>query len=96
MLPCMYKSIFGIDCPGCGFQRSCIALLRGHWKESLAFYPATIPILITAIFLLLNIKYRFSKSKVIKNALYITVGIIIIVSYSIKMWGVYQHHNVSI
>ncbi|MBT6029840.1 MAG: DUF2752 domain-containing protein, partial [Crocinitomicaceae bacterium] len=22
MLPCLYKKVSGLDCPGCGFQRS--------------------------------------------------------------------------
>jgi len=96
MLPCAYKSIFGIDCPGCGFQRSVIALLKGNFSESLQLYPATIPLLITCIFLLLKIKFNFDKNNQIKKYLFITVGLIIFLSYSIKMWEVYLHYKASV
>lgn len=96
MLPCAYKSIFGIDCPGCGFQRSVIALLKGDLSESLSLYPATIPLLFTCIFLLLKIKFNFDKKDQVKKYLFITVGLIIFLSYSIKMWKVYVHHNASV
>ncbi|MDB5018649.1 MAG: hypothetical protein JWQ84_3481 [Mucilaginibacter sp.] len=94
MLPCAYKSIFGIDCPGCGFQRSFIALLKGDLRESLLLYPATIPVLIMCAFLLFDIKYRLNNHHTIKNILYISVVAIIIVSYSIKLWG-YAHYKAS-
>jgi hypothetical protein len=96
LLPCGFKSIFGIDCPGCGFQRSVIALLKGNLSESLGLYPATIPLLITCVFLLLKIKYHFDKNEIIKKSLLTTVAIIILVSYSIKIWAVYKHHSTSI
>jgi len=92
MLPCAYKSLFGIDCPGCGFQRSFIALLQGNFTESFRLYPATIPVLITVLYLLIDIKYRPVNRKLIKNILFAGVVCIIIVSYGIKMWGVYKHH----
>jgi hypothetical protein len=95
MLPCPYKQLFGIDCPGCGFQRSCIALLQGHLRDSLMLYPATIPIFITAIFLIINSRFKFSNNKAIKNALFITVLTIIAVSYTIKMWKLYHHYTTS-
>ena len=93
MLPCGYKAIFGIDCPGCGFQRSCIALLKGHFSESFFLYPATIPILITGIFLIFENKFHLSHSKLVKTTLYISVLTIIFVSYTIKMFRLYLHHT---
>jgi hypothetical protein len=95
LLRCPFKYITGIDCPGCGFQRSCIALLNGNFKESLIFYPATIPILITATFLLFDIKYRFKNHKAIKNVLYTGVASIIIISYGAKLLGLFPHYEIS-
>jgi len=86
MLPCAYKSIFGIDCPGCGFQRSFIALLKGDWKDSFLLYPATVPILFTAAFLLFNLAFRINNGKRIRKYLFIGVGLIVFVSYGVKMW----------
>ncbi len=58
-------------------------------------YPATIPILITVIFLIVNSRYKFGNGKVIKNALFVMVLVIIAVSYTIKMWHVFTHHTTS-
>src|SRR5688500_14697882 len=37
---CSWKSLTGVDCPGCGLTRSFIALAHGQWRESLRFNPA--------------------------------------------------------
>jgi hypothetical protein len=92
MLPCAYKSIFGIDCPGCGFQRAFIALLKGNIGESLHLYPAVIPILITAAVLLADTRYRFDRNLKIRKGLYIFTGLVIAVSYVSKMVLLYYHH----
>lgn len=42
MLPCALKSIFGIDCPICGSQRSFFLLFKGHFTESFMAYPPLI------------------------------------------------------
>ncbi|WP_408733641.1 DUF2752 domain-containing protein [Mucilaginibacter sp.] len=93
MLPCAYKAIFGIDCPGCGFQRSFIALLKGHLSESFFLYPATIPILVSGIFLIFESKFHLSNSKLVRKTLYISILTIIFVSYSVKMFRIYLHHT---
>lgn len=95
MLPCAYKSIFGIDCPTCGFQRSFIALLKGDWKDSFLLYPATVPILLTAVFLLSDLVLRLDNSKRIRKYLFISVGVIVLVSYSIKMFRLVVYHSAS-
>jgi len=47
--PCVFKSLTGHDCPGCGFQRALIELLQGNLYESLLLYPALLPILFTIL-----------------------------------------------
>jgi hypothetical protein len=93
MLPCGFKAIFGIDCPGCGFQRSCIALLKGHLSESFFLYPATIPIFLAAILLLIESRLPLKNSKLVRRVLYTSVLTIIFVSYSIKMARLYIYHT---
>ena len=50
LLPCLFKKITHLDCPGCGFQRSVMALFNGELLTSWQFYPPTIFILITSVF----------------------------------------------
>lgn len=62
MLPCAYKSLFGIDCPACGIQRSLISLLKGSIKESFFTYPPLLFVLVGLVIVLLY----FLKPKIVK------------------------------
>jgi hypothetical protein len=35
---CMSRSLFGVECPGCGLTRSFIHLAHGDWQRSLAVH----------------------------------------------------------
>ena len=50
MLECSWKSHFGVECFGCGFQRSLMLLLEGKIWESIQLFPATIPILLVFLY----------------------------------------------
>lgn len=65
LLPCPAKHFFHIDCPGCGMQRSIIALLKGNLIESLSLYPATIPIFALLIYTALHLKFNFKQGATI-------------------------------
>ncbi|MDT0540782.1 DUF2752 domain-containing protein [Croceitalea sp. P059] len=54
MLPCFSKQLFGIDCPGCGLQRSILLLLNGEFIAAFKMYPAIYPLLALACVILLN------------------------------------------
>jgi hypothetical protein len=54
-MPCLYKSMLGIDCPGCGMQRALIALLMGDLLGSLRLYPALLPTITMLIFLMVHL-----------------------------------------
>ena len=87
LLACPFKKMTGVDCPGCGFQRSVLALVQGDLKSSLHLYPAAIPLMATALYMALDAKYHFDKSDLIKKTLYLLTGGIIIISYTLKMAG---------
>lgn len=57
-IPCLIKKTFHIDCPGCGLQRSFIAMLQGNVLQSLHFYPALLPLLILIYIMLINNKWQ--------------------------------------
>ena len=48
MFPCLSKTLFGIECLGCGFQRSFLLLMQGDFSGSFKMYPA---LLTTFLFL---------------------------------------------
>jgi hypothetical protein len=58
LFSCFFKSNFGIECPGCGMQRSLISLLKGNIVESIQYHAALIPFIITLIFLILQLKIK--------------------------------------
>ena len=74
-----------MDCPGCGLQRSYIALLKGNVKESLQLYPAAIPILFLFCFLLLHLLVRFKNGARILTVGYLFCAVIIIIYYIYKL-----------
>ena len=78
-LPCFYKKYLGIECPGCGMQRSFIELLKGDFLESLRIYPALLPTLFLLIYLILHLIFKFQNGAfVLKISFIFTVSIIVI------------------
>lgn len=84
-LPCPFKYLTGIDCPGCGFQRSVVALLKGDLSASLHFYPPTIPLLLTLAIVLTAKFRRWELQDLTVKALYVTAGSTVLISYMFKM-----------
>ena len=94
MLPCPFKYLTGIDCPGCGFQRSVLALMQGDLHKSFDLYPPTIPLL---IFFAYGIADRFfkldTKNELVKKTGFMIAGTIVMVSYCVKLYGLYKGHG---
>jgi len=55
LFTCYFKSQFGLECPGCGLQRSFIALLKGDLVQSWHYHPALIPFMVTLMLLIVQI-----------------------------------------
>lgn len=85
MMPCFYKQMSGIDCPGCGMQRSFIELLQGNFIASFKMYPALLPVLFTLGLTAAHLYFKFKNGAVfIKYSFIFTISIITI-SYIIKL-----------
>ena len=60
-IPCLFKSVFGIECPGCGITRAYISILSLDIKKAFEFNPMfwSVPI-VSLIYLFENKlnKYR--------------------------------------
>jgi hypothetical protein len=79
LLTCPSKHLLHFDCPGCGLQRSIIALIEGDLSQSLRLYPATVPLLFTLVFTALHLKFKFRDgASVIKWSFMLTISIVTI------------------
>ena len=85
MLTCPSKKFLHLECPGCGLQRSVIALFRGDIATSLSLYPATIPLLVLLGLVALHLRFDFRHGATVIKYLYIGVAVIIFVFYIYKV-----------
>jgi hypothetical protein len=85
MLPCLNKKLFGVECFGCGFQRSFFHLIKGEFTEAFLLYPAIYTLIIFLLFVLLNLKFKFKNARKIILTLATINILIIVISYIIKM-----------
>lgn len=90
MLPCLNKQLFGIDCLGCGLQRSLLLLFQGEFHAAFVLYPAIYTILLLLFFLLFNSFRKIKYDLNIKLGLIIINALIVIVSYGYKMQYVFE------
>jgi len=84
-LPCIFKSLTHFDCPGCGFQRSFVALLHGNVAESFKIYPALIPILFLFGLLAVRLITKNESYNTALKYLFFFCASIIVVSYIYKI-----------
>jgi Protein of unknown function (DUF2752) len=85
MLTCPLKKYLHIECPGCGLQRSFIALLNGDVRTSLQLYPATLPLLFLMVFTIFHLKYKFLHGAATIKYLYVGVAFVVLVFYIYKI-----------
>jgi hypothetical protein len=85
MLPCLSKTLFGIECLGCGFQRALFLLFQGEFFETFKMYPA----LYTTLLFLSFVAWHFiDKSKNYSKMLWISA----IVNVVFMVAGYYYKH----
>ncbi|WP_354355578.1 DUF2752 domain-containing protein [Pedobacter sp. UYP30] len=87
LLSCPFKALTGIDCPGCGFQRSVIALCEGHFLESWFLYPATLPLILLFGYAGYRTKFPVKNDALFLRVLMLFVGNFILICYVYKMVG---------
>lgn len=93
MLPCFSKKYLGIECPGCGLQRSFIALLKGNIIESLKYNASLIPMILLFTFLVLHLRFKFRNGAKILQTLQIITGSIMIIQFVVKQYFKLTHLN---
>ncbi|GAB5563985.1 MAG: DUF2752 domain-containing protein [Winogradskyella sp.] len=85
MLPCLNKKFFGIECMGCGIQRSISLILRGEFIEAFYMYPAIYTLISLIGFVVLNYFKNFKYATNIIIVLSILNVIIIVGNYIFKL-----------
>lgn len=85
MLPCMSKQLFGMDCPGCGIQRSVWLLFQGEFLAAFKMYPAIYPILGLFAFLLLDQFVKIKYANIISISLMIMSVLMILINFLYKI-----------
>ncbi|MFV8335795.1 DUF2752 domain-containing protein [Flavobacterium sp. RSP29] len=84
MLPCLSKTLFGIECLGCGFQRGFLLLLQGDFEGAFKMYPALFTTLLFLGILGLNFIDKTRNYKIIIIGSAILNGVFMIVGYYFK------------
>jgi hypothetical protein len=87
MLPCFSKTLFGVDCPGCGLQRSIVLLFEGNFIAAFKMYPA---VFTTILFFVVVGLHFIDKSRnyhriIVWSAIF--NGVIMIVAYFFKLFN---------
>jgi len=84
MLPCLNKKMFGIECMGCGLQRSISLVLQGELKEAFFMYPAVYSLIVLFGVITFSFFKSFKYSNKIITILAITNGVIIVGNFIFK------------
>jgi hypothetical protein len=82
---CSFREHAGIDCPGCGLQRSILALLRGDLVESILQFPALLPLMAMFILLGIHLVFKLKHGAFVLKVFYITNISIILLNYIFKL-----------
>lgn len=85
MLPCLNKTLFGVECLGCGIQRATLLVFQGEFLAAFKIYPAIYTLFILALFLIFNLFKKFKYDTKLRMGLIILNVVIIVISYIIKI-----------
>lgn len=84
MIPCLSKTLFGVECLGCGMQRSLLLLFQGEFIKAFYMYPPVYAVLL--LFFIISLHF-FDKSRsyntIIKKMAVLT-AVIMVISYTCK------------
>ena len=93
-IPCLFKSIYNIQCPGCGMTRAFKSILSLDIIGSLSYNILAIPLFIFFIFILVSLIFDIIKNeKTFENKLikflekyYIIIIILLIISLIVNIF----------
>lgn len=86
LLTCPIKHYLGVDCPGCGFQRSLLSLFEGDLISSFKLYPPTMPLIALLLFTIMHLKFDFKQGAFFIKILFVGISLLIIINYIYKIF----------
>ena len=86
LLPCLNKEFFGVECPGCGLQRSVLLLFEGEFKEAFLMYPAIYPLILLMAFLGADQFIKIKYANTISIGLMVTSVLFILTNFLYKLF----------
>lgn len=88
MLPCLFKTLTGIPCPGCGGQRSVLFLIHGDFIDAFWMYPAIYPLFFLGGLIVANYFFPFKRSSRLISLFSIISVAVILINYGFEL----NHH----
>ena len=88
MLPCLNKKLFGLECMGCGMQRSVALIFQGNFTDAFYMYPAIYTLILLIAVIILNAYKNFKYASKIILILAIANGLIIITNFLLKTFQI--------
>lgn len=85
MLPCLSKKLLGIECFGCGLQRSLVFLFQGEFVAAFKMYPGIYPLFVLGVFLIFNFFFKIKNAEKIKITLVVLSIVFIVTNYVLKI-----------
>lgn len=82
---CSFREMTGIDCPGCGLQRSLLALLKGDLAESILQFPALLPLAAMFLFLGIHLVFKLKHGALILKIFFISNISLIVLNFVYKL-----------
>lgn len=85
LLPCLNKQVLGVECPGCGLQRSVMLLFEGDFVGAFTMYPAIYPMILLLLFLLADQFVKIKYANTISIGLMISTVAFILINFLFKL-----------
>ena len=85
MIPCLSKKFLGVDCFGCGLQRSVVLLFQGEFAHAFQMYPAIYTLIPLFVVFVVNTFFKFKYAGKLISSLAIISIAIIIINFIVKL-----------
>ena len=85
MIPCSWKESFGVECLTCGAQRSFLDLVSGEMYNSMAAFPALIPLLILGLLLPVHLVFKLKYGARLILVFFVISVVLILGNYVVKL-----------